>query len=423
MDKKKLIIRILAVILVAAAAAVAIVFALKSKDKNEKGKSGEVSSVTEADNTSTSSVASSSVADKATDDVATAEVATAEVATPTPTPTETPTPTPTETPTPEPTATPEPEPDPEPPVSDSSYPEVGYDSTAPIILSFNSHPYLITGTYFDPDNYLGYGDDYDPNPKISWSGYLDAYTPGSYDITVYITDGAGNTTSADMTVDYADSYPGGGGGGETPGYDFDDFIDTYKNDGTMVGIDVSRWQGDIDFNKVKAAGCEFVIMRMAVYVEDEIGLDKYFRTNLANAKAAGLKVGVYYYSEDYNAEQLKNNVAWLASQLGGESLDFPVVFDWEDWAGFENYGMSLKDINNLFNTWVDEWSKYGYDAMLYGSKNFLNIVWTDVYSKPVWVAHYVDQTNYTGNYCMWQKGSNGLIDGIDGFVDLDVYYK
>ena len=64
----------------------------------------------------------------------------------------------------------------------------------------------------------------------------------------------------------------------------------------------------------------------------------------------------------------------------------------------------------------------GYSAMLYSSKNFLNNFWINNYNKPVWLAHFIDETDYNGDYFMWQGSSTGLIDGIEGYVDMNVHY-
>ena len=108
--------------------------------------------------------------------------------------------------------------------------------------------------------------------------------------------------------------------------------------------------------------------------------------------------------------------------LDGEELDFPIAYDWEDFANFESYEISLHDINDIYETFYDEITSYGYDAMLYSSKNFLQILWTNENNTPVWLAHYIDRTDYTGDYIMWQKGNTGRIAGISGDVDFNVLY-
>ena len=180
--------------------------------------------------------------------------------------------------------------------------------------------------------------------------------------------------------------------------------------------------GDIDFNKVKAAGCEFVIMRVGGYDDGSVYVDSQYYKNLKNAKAAGLKIGIYYHAEERSVEEVKQNVAWLMGVLNGEKLDYPIAYDWEDFANFESYKINLHDINDIYQTFYDEVTAAGYDAMLYSSKNYLMCLWTNKNETPVWLAHYIDRTDYTGDYIMWQKDCKGRIDGISGDVDLNVMY-
>ena len=109
--------------------------------------------------------------------------------------------------------------------------------------------------------------------------------------------------------------------------------------------------------------------------------------------------------------------------LADEQLDFPIAYDWEDFKNFENYGMNLHDLNKCLQIFEEEVSKYGYKACLYGSKNYLETVWTGKKQYPVWLAHYTKSTSYAGDYFMWQHSCIGKIEGVKGDVDLDVLYR
>ena len=85
--------------------------------------------------------------------------------------------------------------------------------------------------------------------------------------------------------------------------------------------------------------------------------------------------------------------------------------------------MSINDLNEYFKIFADELEKAGYSAMLYSSKNFLNNFWYEHSEYPVWLAHYTDRTNYTGEYAMWQMSCFGNIDGIEGDVDFNILYN
>ena len=121
--------------------------------------------------------------------------------------------------------------------------------------------------------------------------------------------------------------------------------------------------------------------------------------------------------------EVQSNVAYMMNLLGGESLDFPIAYDWEDFGGFENYHMNLYDINHCFDTFCREVQSYGYEACIYSSKNFLENVWTNEDHYPVWLAHYTDYTDYSGTYFMWQHGCTGRINGISTDVDFNVLYE
>ncbi|MBR6325924.1 MAG: glycoside hydrolase family 25 [Lachnospiraceae bacterium] len=293
------------------------------------------------------------------------------------------------------------------------------DTQAPVFLSFSSSPEVKLGKAFDIHNYIGYGDDADRNVDLEVTGSVDTSVLGEYPLTIRLTDDAGHTTSKEMKVRVVTEL--------SPGPDrereaFSDFAAAYKTDETDIGIDISRWQGDVDFEKVKAAGCEFVYMRIGGLDDGELYTDRYFSANLAGAKAAGLKIGIYWHAEEGSAEEVRKSVAYLMKVLDGQALDFPIAYDWEDYKNFERYGMNLADLNNCLKVFETAVEENGYAACLYGSKNFQENVWTCPKKLPVWLAHYTKSTSYAGDYFMWQHSCTGRIDGIDGDVDLDVYY-
>ncbi|MBP5582253.1 MAG: glycoside hydrolase family 25, partial [Ruminococcus sp.] len=180
---------------------------------------------------------------------------------------------------------------------------------------------------------------------------------------------------------------------------------------------------NVDYNAVKEAGCSFVIIRVR-YFYSEITMDDYFRENIKNATEAGLDVGVYFYTTDNTQDGVREHARWIAEQVKGYELQMPVAFDWEEFANFQNYHMSIKDINDVYAAFADEIEKCGYKAMLYSSKNFLGNIWSEETkaSHPVWLAHFVDETDYDGEYAIWQASAYGHIPGINGDVDMDIQY-
>lgn len=294
------------------------------------------------------------------------------------------------------------------------------DSVPPLMIWSGDGAVLERGTKFDINDVIAYGDNADPVPKVEVKGKVDMEVNGSYPLHVTVSDASGNKTEWDLTVEVADQVPPYEN--NAPRTDFGDFVSAYAGEGRVFGIDVSAWQDEIDFDAVKAAGCEFVMIRIGYGSGSDSEIDKQFYSNLKGAKEAGLKVGVYFYSYDSMEEEARASAAWIAEKLEGEELDLPVAFDWEDFSSFQTYGMSFADLNGLYDAFADELSKSGYDCMLYGSKVYLEKVWEDTDVRPVWLAHYTEKTDYKGPFAIWQASCTGRIDGIDGDVDLDILY-
>lgn len=294
------------------------------------------------------------------------------------------------------------------------------DTTNPVALNMGWNPYVMQNQQFDLSSIVGYVDNYDRSPKLTYSGEVDTANVGSYPISVTVTDQSGNSTSWDMNVLVLTQLP--------PAEDnnarvrFTDFVDYYCYENVSYGIDVSAWQTNVDYEKVKEQGCEFVIMRMG-YCYSEIKMDDYYHQNMENASKAGLDIGVYFYTTANTEEKAREQARWIVEQLDGRDLDYPVAFDWEEWANFQQYGMNIHDLNVIFEAFCDELEKNGYTGMLYSSKNFLNNFWTNKNNRPVWLAHYVDETDYQGQFAIWQASAYGRMDGIEGDVDMNIRFK
>ena len=302
------------------------------------------------------------------------------------------------------------------------------DTTEPLLLNGGWNISLEQGEAFIISDYVGYADNYDKKPVLTYTGQVDTSVPGSYQIEATVSDSSDNKTTWEITVNILGETSNDDDGGYEPPVDtierinFSDVVTQYSGDNTSFGIDVSKWQGDIDFEAVKQAGCSFVIMRIGSYY-DEYTPDPYFEANLKGAKEAGLKVGVYLYTTANTEEEVIDNANWIKEKLGGEMLDFPVVFDWESFSYFQQYEMSIHDLNSYFELFSDTLEEYGYSAMLYGSKNYLTNFWYSFDDYPIWLAHYTSETDYIGKYDMWQMTCYGRIDGIAGDVDINILYE
>ncbi|MCR4581454.1 MAG: glycoside hydrolase family 25 [Bacilli bacterium] len=306
------------------------------------------------------------------------------------------------------------------------------DNIAPIYLSAPSSKYVLVNDDTNPCDSINIADNYTKVPTCEVVGNYDITKVGTYNVKFVIKDEADNKNERKLTINVVNKIPSSPSNPSpstpNPGVKFSWVINTFKTDKTEIGLDVSRWQGDIDFEKVKNAGATFVMMRMGVSnkPEEELAMDRKYKQNIKNAKAAGLKVGVYIYTTAINDEMAKTLADFAINTLDGETLDFPIVFDWENWSKFRTYGISIHDLNKTFLTFANELEKRGYQTMLYGSKHYLEIMWEDSIKEkyPVWLAHYTNsQTSYEGKYMMWQQCSDGHIDGIDGEVDIDILYN
>ena len=267
------------------------------------------------------------------------------------------------------------------------------------------------------------GDNYDKNPVCVIEGDYDLNSVGSYKLVFKATDSNGNISEKKFTLNVNEPSDNKGSNGVKTVTEFSDVIKNYKNDNTQVGIDVSKWQGDIDFSKLKNAGVEFIIIRVGSSngINGENFVDSKFVQNIENANSVGIPVGVYFYSYANSVDRAVSDAKWIIEQIKDYKVDLPIAFDWENWGSFNKYELSFFGLTNMAKKFMDTVKSSGYDAMLYSSKTYLENIWMNV-DYPVWLAHYTKNTNYTGDYTYWQLCSNGSVDGIDGDVDIDIRY-
>ena len=297
------------------------------------------------------------------------------------------------------------------------------DTTKPLVL-INSTLTVDKDTK-DVVNKVLCADNYDKRPTCTIEGTYNTSKVGTYENLIYkAIDSSLNTTTHKFKLKVVN--PSKSTNSKKEKYKIEDLIKKYKNENTMIGIDVSTWQGKIDYNKVKKAGVEFVMIRIGYghNKNNQIIMDNQFLNNIKNAKAAGLKVGLYFYSYANRIYKVKEQVNWIVKNLNGEKLDLPIAFDWESWSKFNSYNVSIYDLKNIAQTFIDELKKYGYDAVLYSSKYYLEQIW-GINEFSTWLAHYTsaEKSSYKGNYMMWQLSSRGKVSGINGDVDLDILYK
>ena len=296
------------------------------------------------------------------------------------------------------------------------------DLSKPRILSSGDRYIPVNSDVFLCD-YIMYGDEYDNEPVCRVEGTYDLNKIGNYEIKYIVSDNSGNEEIFETVLHVIKEIKTTSSSNNQKNY-FNTLYKKHKNENTMIGIDVSEWQGDIDFDKVKSSGVEFVIIRIGLELSDskKVVLDKKYKENIQNAKDVGLKVGVYFYTTALTIDEINEQTDWIIKTLDGYDLDLPIAFDWERFDKWNTLKMSFHDINSLFDTFINNIEEKGYEGILYSSKFYLENIWKTKSDKPVWLAHYSKETDYEGNYLLWQICNNGVINGINGDVDIDIMY-
>lgn len=299
------------------------------------------------------------------------------------------------------------------------------DTTAPVIWLGGSYS-VTKGSKDDLTSKILCGDNYDSNPKCEIIGNYDMNEVGTYPLTFKATDTSGNTTEKNFNLYVKKPVTNSGGSNnnhQTVTY-FKDIVAKHKNENTEIGLDLSEWQGDVDFNKLKEAGVEFVILRVGSTrgINGDYFLDSKFEQNITRANEAGIPVGIYFYSYANTKEKAIKDAKWILDQIKDYQVDLPVAFDWENWSFYNDFKLSFFGLTDMAESFLNVFKEAGYDGMLYSSKNYLEQIWLNT-EYPIWLAHYTNQTNYQGAYKYWQLCSDGRVDGIYGDVDINIRYK
>ena len=212
----------------------------------------------------------------------------------------------------------------------------------------------------------------------------------------------------------------------------------YETDEITTGIDVSEFQGNIDWKAVADSGIDFAMIRVGYrgMKNGEIKEDACAKYNLQEASKNGLKIGAYFFSTAVTEEEAKEEAEWTKNLLSGYPVTYPVAYNCE---GFQNpssrqFELSVEERTKLADAFLKSIEEGSYTGMFYAAKNELddNNLWNadDLsLNYRIWVAQYSDQTwpektksDYTGDHVMWQYTNQGKLDGIKGAVDFNVAY-
>lgn len=206
------------------------------------------------------------------------------------------------------------------------------------------------------------------------------------------------------------------------------FDDTYV---IRKGIDVSKWQGDIDWEAVKDDGIKYAIIRVGARTsgDGELIEDPYYAKNIEGALNAGIPVGVYVFSQAITKAEAKEEAEFVLERIKSYDIELPVVMDCEFASGpsgrLYEADLSKKQATAICLAFCEYVEDAGYKAMIYGNKYYLrDQLYADQISEKykIWLAQYSSKTDYEGDYDFWQCSSSGEVDGIDGNVDMDFWY-
>lgn len=193
-----------------------------------------------------------------------------------------------------------------------------------------------------------------------------------------------------------------------------------------AGVDVSVYQGKINWKKVRKQGISFAMIRVGYRATDSgrIQEDSRFAENLKNAKAAGLKVGVYFFSQANSVEEAVEEARYVVRKIRGKEVSMPVAFDMEETSGSRIGNLTRKQKTEIADAFCTTIQSHGYVPMVYGNPRWLltdiNLGYLTRY--PVWLAHYTDKTSYPFVFSMWQYSNKAKVKGISRKTDMNIYF-
>ena len=209
----------------------------------------------------------------------------------------------------------------------------------------------------------------------------------------------------------------------------DGFLEYVGDDSTVEikhGIDVSRFQGEINWEKVKKAGIDFAIIRVGLRgtTEGKLLVDDFFEANIEGATENGIDVGVYFYSPALDEDEAKEEVQLILDLIEPYNITYPVVIDVEsaESDSARTVNLTTDEYELVVKTFCDMVSNAGYKPMVYGNVKSFTLLMDagDVDNYDTWIAYYGTPLYYPYHFNIWQYTSSGRVDGIDGDVDLNI---
>lgn len=207
---------------------------------------------------------------------------------------------------------------------------------------------------------------------------------------------------------------------------------TFNSDGSLIpstqtyGIDVSKWQGNIDWTAVANSGVKFAIIRCAYRgaTDGLIHEDPYFKKNIKGATQNGIKVGVYFFTQAINEVEAIEEASMAIGLVSGYYLNLPIFIDTERATNGRANGLSVEARTRVVKAFCETVRNSGYKPGIYASMNWYynNLNMSQLSAYNIWVAQYNTSCSYTGKYDLWQYSQSGSVPGISGKVDLNMCY-
>lgn len=293
------------------------------------------------------------------------------------------------------------------------------DTTPPYVGIGNHYTHYL-GTNFTFYKDILCADNFDRNTKCEIIGDFDETKLGETNLKVKAVDSSNNVTEKEFLLKVVEKPKASS---KENNISFEEIEARLPSNASLL-IDVSKWDKDIDWKKVASSGVEYVMIRLGTQkaLDKESVIDEYFVKNYKGAKNAGLKVGVYYFSYANDVDDAREQAEWVLDKIKDYEIDLPVCFDWESWEYFSEFDISIHDLNEIAKTFLDNIKENGYDVINYSSKSYLESVW-DLKEYNTWLAHYTTNTNYNGDFLIWQFTEDGEIPGIKDTVDVNFYYN
>ena len=195
------------------------------------------------------------------------------------------------------------------------------------------------------------------------------------------------------------------------------------------GIDISVFQGDVDWEKVKNDGIDFVILRAGFrgYTQGSLNEDANFKQYCEGALAAGLQVGVYFFSQAVTAEEAEQEADYVLDLIKGFDIKYPVAYDWEtiDYDNARTDDLDNETITQCAVRFCDTIASAGYVPLIYFNRSlgYFSYDLSMIKDYHFWLAEYDTAPSFIYDFKLWQYSMNGTVDGISGNVDLNISIK